>query len=72
MPLFEYRCRACGARFEKYLPKDAGKIVCARCASARVEKLLSVFAVAGSSRSETVAEPGPCPCGAPRRGMCGE
>jgi putative FmdB family regulatory protein len=72
MPIFEYRCRDCGAQFEKYQANGAGEIVCAKCRSARVEKLLSVFAVAGSTRSEAAVESGPCPCGAPRRGMCGE
>jgi hypothetical protein len=37
-----------------------------------VEKMISVFAVAGGSRSESAAlEPGPCTsCGASQRGMC--
>ncbi len=72
MPIFEYRCRECGARFEKYQLNDSARIVCARCASAKVEKLLSVFAVVGSPSVEPSAAQGPCECGAPRRGMCRE
>lgn len=72
MPIFEYQCRDCGATFEKLVSSSQTVVSCASCAGTRVEKLLSVFAVAGSGTKSTAAEPGPCPCGAPRRGMCGE
>ncbi len=73
MPIFEYQCRKCGARFEKVVSSAEAATNCKECGSARVEKLLSVFAVFGSSRSAAASEPGPCgACGAPRRGMCGE
>jgi len=72
MPIFEYRCRECGAQFEKIVRSAAESVVCESCQSRKVEQLLSVFAVSASSSSTatTVAEAGPCPCGAPRRGMC--
>ncbi|HEV2425522.1 MAG TPA: zinc ribbon domain-containing protein [Terriglobia bacterium] len=69
MPIFEYRCRDCGAEFEKIVRSDADPVVCEKCRSRRLERLLSVFAVSGP---QAVTESGPCPCGAPRRGMCGE
>lgn len=72
MPIFEYECRDCGAKFEKLVSSDRAQVVCSRCSGARVEQRLSVFAVAGGSREFSSPEPGPCPCGAPRRGMCGE
>ncbi len=73
MPIFEYECRDCGAKFEKIVNTSNGNtIVCKNCQSRRVSKLLSVFAVAGGASKELSAEPGPCACGAPRRGMCGE
>lgn len=71
MPIFEYRCRDCGAEFEKIVRSDGDPVVCAECRSRKVERQLSVFAVSGP-RGESVTESGPCPCGAPRRGMCGE
>lgn len=71
MPIFEYRCRACGAQFEKILRSDREAVVCEHCQSRKLERLLSVFAVSGPS-GEAAVESGPCPCGAPRRGMCGE
>ena len=73
MPIFEYQCRSCGAKFEKVVSSAEAAATCKECGSPRVEKLLSVFAVVGGSRSTAAPEPGPCgACGAPRRGMCGE
>jgi putative FmdB family regulatory protein len=73
MPIFEYQCRKCGAKFEKVVSSAENAPTCRECGSARVEKLPSVFAVVGGSRSTAALEPGPCgACGAPRRGMCGE
>ncbi len=72
MPLFEFKCRDCGTAFEKIVPSSTTKVTCKKCASAKVEKLLSVFAVGGSSRSSAAVESGPCgSCGAAQRGMCG-
>ncbi len=71
MPLFEYKCRDCGTGFEKIVPSATSAVVCKSCESPHVDKLLSVFAVASSSRSAAAPEPGPCAtCGAARRGMC--
>jgi putative FmdB family regulatory protein len=73
MPLFEYKCRDCGTTFGMIVASSATDAVCKQCASPRVEKLLSAFAVVGSSRSPASLEPGPCgACGAAQRGMCGE
>lgn len=73
MPIYEYRCEACGAEFEELLRSaDADGVVCRQCESARVTRLLSAFAVS-ASELPAAAEPGGCgACGAPRRGMCGE
>lgn len=73
MPIFEYHCRDCGARFEKIVASASTAATCKACESRNVEKLLSVFAVTGNSLKTLGPEPGPCgACGAPRRGMCGE
>lgn len=72
MPLFEYQCRNCGAVFEKIVTSSTTEVACKKCESSKVEKLLSVFAIGGSSRSSAAIEPGPCgACGAAQRGMCG-
>jgi putative FmdB family regulatory protein len=73
MPIFEYQCRECGAKFERILSSAAVEVVCKKCESPRVDKLLSTFAVSGTSLKVLSSESGPCgACGAPRRGMCGE
>jgi len=71
MPIFEYECRNCGTKFEKIVASTTVAATCNNCGSPRVEKLLSVFAVAGTSRADAWSESGPCgACGTPRRGMC--
>jgi putative FmdB family regulatory protein len=73
MPIFECKCRDCGAQFEKIITSSSSSVLCGKCASPHVDKLLSVFAVAKGSRSATSFEAGPCrTCGARERGMCGE
>jgi putative FmdB family regulatory protein len=53
MPLYEYRCVACGHRFEvlQRVGDDATGITCPRCDEARVERQLSTFAARGASAS---------------------
>jgi len=70
MPIFEYLCKDCGRPFEKIVPRYDSDVECVHCSSAKVEKQLSVFAVAGSSR-EASSEPGCGRCGASQPGMCG-
>jgi len=73
MPIFEYKCQDCGARFEKIVSSAPAGVLCKKCQSANVEKMLSVFAVAKGSHSGTSYDDGPCrTCGARERGMCGE
>jgi putative FmdB family regulatory protein len=61
MPLYEYRCRECGERFEilQRLGDDGEKLSCPRCGEARPERVLSTFAsTTGGSRE--AAPPGGC------------
>ncbi len=46
MPLYEWRCQACGSKFEVLTSYEnsLGEIVCTQCHSTNVRKLLSVFA----------------------------
>ena len=48
MPIFEYRCRACRDEFET-LVRTGDTPACPKCASAELEKLLSLPAI----KSET-------------------
>ena len=69
MPIYEYACGGCGNRFEKLVRRFAEQVSCPACASAKVDKQLSVFAVGGTSAAPSLA------CGAPEagcgRGACG-
>jgi len=72
MPLFEYACRDCDHHFE-LLVRESTKFECPKCASEKLDKQLSVFAVsAPSSGSSRMAGPAPCgACGDPRgAGSC--
>ncbi len=67
MPIYEYRCRPCGHRFEK-LTQGQKQASCPSCQSTELDQLFSVFAVAGSHKS--AARPAPASacgtCGDPR------
>ena len=74
MPIYEYRCEACGAEFEELTHASGGddRVRCRACESRRVTRLLSAFAVRAAAAA-AVPEAGPCgACPAARRGMCGE
>ena len=58
MPIFEYRCAACGAHFEMLQQRaDDGTARCPECGGADVTRRLSVFAVA---QPRSAPPPGPC------------
>ncbi|HEY5532859.1 MAG TPA: zinc ribbon domain-containing protein [Candidatus Anoxymicrobiaceae bacterium] len=44
MPIFEYRCKACGNKFEK-LVRGNEKVACPECGKGKPDKLFSVFGV---------------------------
>lgn len=59
MPIFEYRCTACGERYETLVSRaDRATPHCPRCGAARAERLFSTFAVGRSQAKAT--SPGPC------------
>lgn len=45
MPIYEYRCESCEARFEEYLStSDKPAPPCPRCGAPEVERMMSGFA----------------------------
>lgn len=68
MPLYEYRCPDCRARFEvlQRMGEDASAVRCPECGAARVERQLSTFA-AGHGGGATFADAGGG-CGRPQCG----
>ncbi|HLH18719.1 MAG TPA: zinc ribbon domain-containing protein [Bryobacteraceae bacterium] len=49
MPLYEYRCRKCGQRFEllRRMQDADRELVCPECRSQEVERQFSTFAAGG-------------------------
>jgi putative FmdB family regulatory protein len=51
MPLFEYRCKDCGEKFETLVLSSSEEIECPKCGSKKTEKQMSMFASAGVNGS---------------------
>lgn len=51
MPVYEYRCAKCGERFEKFVRSASAQaeVVCPRCGSTEVQKMVSLFGLTGST-----------------------
>ena len=48
MPLYEYKCTACGTRFEELVLNSREKVSCPGCESGEVEREFSLFACTAS------------------------
>ncbi len=50
MPIYEYQCKECEARFDLLRPMNASddEVKCEFCGSTEVSKLLSAFAATGT------------------------
>jgi len=57
MPLFDFRCKRCGAEFEA-LVLGGDQPSCPECGTSDLEKLMSTFAVGGKSGGEASASGG--------------
>ena len=51
MPIFEYKCADCGAKFDELVGSPDEEVPCPKCKSEKTEKQLSVFAASVSSGS---------------------
>ncbi|MBA3866109.1 MAG: zinc ribbon domain-containing protein, partial [Solirubrobacterales bacterium] len=47
MPIYEFECEECGARFEELLAAGAMAIPCPQCGSSRTRRLLSAVSPPG-------------------------
>lgn len=73
MPIFEYLCQDCGARFEKLVRRseDSSTPACPTCGADGATQQLSTFAAHSHSAPSRAAAP-PCASGmCPTPGMCG-
>jgi putative FmdB family regulatory protein len=67
MPLYAYRCPACGKEFET-LATPGETPICKGCGSADLERQLSLIARPAKGGD---GAPALAPCGAPMEGCCG-
>jgi putative FmdB family regulatory protein len=67
MPLYEFACSECGARFDRLQNASASAPACPSCDSGSVSRLISLIAGLGgsasSSSSSTPVSAGGCGCG---------
>jgi putative FmdB family regulatory protein len=68
MPLYEYRCRGCGERFEvlQRLGASGDDMRCPRCGEERPQRVLSTFAAGGAREGgSATADAGAACCRGP-------
>jgi putative FmdB family regulatory protein len=60
MPVYEYRCEACGEGFELFVrsPSHQAEPICPKCGSRRVKKSISLVGVSRGSASAVTCNPG--------------
>lgn len=53
MPIYEYKCKKCGKKFEEFQSIGASNesLTCPACGEPKPERLLSIFGSSGSSAS---------------------
>jgi len=66
MPIYEYICNNCRARYERIVMSASQEIKCPKCASKRHTLQLSVFSAGrssnGTASSEEASSTGGCGC----------
>jgi putative FmdB family regulatory protein len=55
MPIYDYKCRACGEKFELLVLKGTVP-ACPSCKSKKIEQLISAFAVSSAGIRQTNLE----------------
>ena len=73
MPIYEYRCEGCGAKFEKLVRHaDSGELRCPSCGESRLAQEFSTFAAHSGPAKNSGSAP-MCPSGGvcPTPGACG-
>jgi len=56
MPLYDFRCRACGHEFEALVRSPETSTICPACQQPDVERMLSAFAVSTDERRSAAAK----------------
>jgi putative FmdB family regulatory protein len=65
MPIYVYRCRKCGEKFELLIgiTQDKEELKCKKCNSKAIEKIPSGFSVGSSCGVQDSCSTGSCPSG---------
>jgi len=72
MPLYEYYCSDCKVKFELLVShKHADSVVCMKCHSEKVRRLLSVFASQRGASEDSLCHVAPSIGGGCGSGSCG-
>jgi len=70
MPIYEYRCDACGDEFEELVFSSTATVPCPECGSEEVSRKLSVFAFKSSGSDRPSASSAHSSCGGCSSGSC--
>ncbi len=60
MPIYEYRCRSCGALFETLVRRSDEAVRCPECGADAPEKRISAHAVGAAAAPEPGCASGAC------------
>jgi putative FmdB family regulatory protein len=74
MPIYEYRCEDCNAKFEKLVRRtETAELTCPSCGQRRLSLQLSTFAAHTGASGNRSSEAPMCPSGGvcPTPGACG-
>jgi putative FmdB family regulatory protein len=65
MPIYEYRCKACGERFEKLVRISAKSetVECPKCGKHQAEKAVSLLGAVGKAALSSNARSSEASCG---------
>ena len=65
MPIYEYKCNACGFTFEDFRPvaQADGECHCPKCGKPKVDRMISSFATGGKSPGASGGSCGSKPSG---------
>ncbi len=70
MPIYEYRCEACGCDFEELVRSSDATVPCPACSSEEVGRKLSVFAFKSVGSDRPSASSAHSACSGCARGSC--
>jgi putative FmdB family regulatory protein len=62
MPIYEYKCTACGHRFDvlQRLGADGSDLICPACGAVKPQKMLSAFASSGGGHESYASSAKSC------------